>query len=539
MVAVFMSQSRWKTLLAAAIGAMLLVGCRAPNLRSSSLPAPARSAATDSIASPVEATDRSVAGATVHAASALNLHENDWHDLTETNRADKFLLAAYKLPTPQSAEQTTLDSSNSIATVPTSDALPLTLDSAISVSLSNNPTLIALRAGEPVARAAYGVAETYPFNPFVQVQFLPVTQNKAGDTLGTNYYIWLMQTLELAHQRSYREQSASSALNQVRWNIVQADLTATAMTERLYFTALYQRSLLELAERTAKLNENLVGVIERRFKAGLSTASEQTLAKVAVRQSLRQLELADANYHTALLALQRQLNVPENKTIDIAGSLKDFRWLAIDQNALPREDICLPGAGDFIANLARQRPDVLAAQSGVGVARGAANLARANQIQNFGIGPYYGNSESGTSSVGFRAQMNLPVWDTGKPLTAQRVAELNVQQVTFAQLVTRAEVEARTAIDRYDRARGILEREQAARDPKATDDLQSIRDQFASGQADILNVYAVQTSVLQEERTQLDLLNEVAQAAADVTLMTGLPPFRVITTVDESNKSVL
>lgn len=534
-----MSQLRWKTLLAAAIGATFLVGCRTPNLRSSSLPTPAQSASTDSTAASVEATDRSVAGATVQAASALNLHENDSHELSETNRADKFLLAAYKLPTPQSAEQPTLDSSNSIATAPTSDALPLTLDSAISVSLSNNPTLIALRAGEPVARAAYGVAETYPFNPFVQVQFLPVTQNKAGDTLGTNYYIWLMQTLELAHQRSYREQSASSALNQVRWNIVQADLTATAMTERLYFTALYQRSLLELAGRTAKLNENLVGVIERRFKAGLSTAAEQTLAKVAVRQSLRQLELADANYHTALLALQRQLNVPENKMIGIAGSLKDFRWLAIDQNALPREDNCLPDAGDFIANLARQRPDVLAAQSGVGVARGAANLARANQIQNFGIGPYYGNSESGTSSVGFRAQMNLPVWDTGKPLTAQRVAELNVQQVTFAQLVTRAEVEARTAIDRYDRARSILEREQAARDPKATDDLQSIRDQFASGQADILNVYAVQTSVLQEERTQLDLLNEVAQAAADVTLMTGLPPFRVITTVDESNKTVL
>lgn len=38
--------------------------------------------------------------------------------------------------------------------------------------MSNNPALIALRAGEPVTRAAYGVAETYPFNPFVQVHRL-------------------------------------------------------------------------------------------------------------------------------------------------------------------------------------------------------------------------------------------------------------------------------------------------------------------------------------------------------------------------------
>ncbi len=235
-----MSQFRWKALLAAVLGAMLLVGCRTPNLRSGSLPTPSQPPATDSTAASVEATDPTVASATVQTASALNLPENNSSNLAETSRRDKFLLAAYTLPGPQSAEQLPPDSSDSISTAPRSDALPLTLDSAISVSLLNNSTLIALRAGEPVARAAYGVAETYPFNPFVQVQFLPVTQNKAGDTLGTNYYIWLMQTLELAHQRSYREQSASSALNQVRWNIVQADLTATAMTERLYFTALYQ-----------------------------------------------------------------------------------------------------------------------------------------------------------------------------------------------------------------------------------------------------------------------------------------------------------
>ncbi len=53
---------------------------------------------------------------------------------------------------------------------------------------------------------------------------------------------------------------------------------------------------------------------------------------------------------------------------------------------------------------------------------------------------------------------------------------------------------------------------------------------FEAGQADILTVYATQNSLLQEQRTHLDSLNEVAQAAADVTLSAGLPPARLVTT---------
>ena len=59
-------------------------------------------------------------------------------------------------------------------------------------------------------------------------------------------------------------------------------------------------------------------------------------------------------------------------------------------------------------------------------------------------------------------------------------------------------------------------------------ELNNIRKQFESGQADILNVFAAQNGLLQEHRTHLDLLNEVAQSAADVTLMAGLPPASLV-----------
>jgi len=43
-----------------------------------------------------------------------------------------------------------------------------------------------------------------------------------------------------------------------------------------------------------------------------------------------------------------------------------------------------------------------------------------------------------------------------------------------------------------------------------------------------LYVFTIQNNLLQEHRTYLDLLNEVAQAASDVTLAAGLPPSRVV-----------
>ena len=44
------------------------------------------------------------------------------------------------------------------------------LSQYISLGLAQNPDLVALRQSENVGSAALGVAQTYPFNPFVQVQ---------------------------------------------------------------------------------------------------------------------------------------------------------------------------------------------------------------------------------------------------------------------------------------------------------------------------------------------------------------------------------
>jgi len=408
-------------------------------------------------------------------------------------------------------------------------AYPLTLDSAIATALNRNPDLVAMRAADPVASAAYGVAETYPWNPFVQVEVLPYARDASGDSQGTVNYVLLMQTLELAHQGRYRKAGAAAALNQVRWNIVQAELTNTALTEQLFFAALYQRDLRDLAERAASLNEDLLGVVERRFNAALATSAELTTMRVTARQSRKQAGLAETNFQTALLALERQMNMPTSQTLTLIGRLEDFAWLpvaGVESTAAGPIQVSTEVTWQF----ASQRPDVLAAQSGASAAQSAAGLAQANRVPNVQIGPFYEQDEAGTVFAGFRSQMDLPVWNTGRPLAQQRDAEARQQRITTQQLRSRAQVEIQTAVERYERARRLVERERERADfaDAEPDELERMRDLFEAGEADILAVFATQTSLLQEQRTYLDLLNELAQAAADVTRAAGLPPARLV-----------
>jgi outer membrane protein TolC len=413
--------------------------------------------------------------------------------------------------------------------------LPLTLDLAIATALDENPTLTALRASQPVAEAAYRVAETYPFNPYVQVEVCPVDRELGTGQAAIKNYVYFMQTLELAHQQRYREASARASRNQVNWNVVQAELTNAAMTERLYFTALYQRDLRDLAKLTASLNEDLLGVVERRFKAATGTPAEQTTARVAARQSRKQADLAEENFQTAVLALKRQLNLDSGEPIELIGRLENFTWLPVEgmepnsvNNTAPNEIGPIHVSTDVVARLASERPDVMAAQSATSMAQANADLARANMVQNVAVGPYYERDELGTLFFGVRAQVNVPIWDTGRPLANQRAAEVAQQATTAAGVRARAQVEAQTAIERYERARGLAARERADFSKTISEQLQRVRHQFDAGLVDILYLFTIQNSLLQEHRTYLDLLNEVAQAASDVTLAAGLPPARVV-----------
>jgi cobalt-zinc-cadmium efflux system outer membrane protein len=395
--------------------------------------------------------------------------------------------------------------------------LKLTLQDAVGTALLQNPDLVATRGQEGVSVAALGVAKTYPWNPQYQNQTSPYARDRDGNLLAVDNQHSIVETFELAHQQRYRTQAGSSALNQVRWSIHQAELLTEVNTERLFFTALYLRDVLQLSQSVLNMNVELEGVVTRQYDAGQATKADVAQVRLDGRSFRRQRELAEANYQTALLDLQRQLNLPAGTVIELVGDLASLRWRSIDEAIGTNPESSLNA-------LVSERPDVLAARADVDSARANLDLADASRIPNVQLGPYYERDESGTTFVGFKGAVDIPIVNTGMPLVRQRRSELRQRQNVLTQLLAKANVDAEAAVRRYERARQIVE---AAR-PDLTEpfpkELRQIEDQFRAGQVDILRVFAARSSLIQNRRAALDALNELSQAAVGVSAATALPP---------------
>jgi cobalt-zinc-cadmium efflux system outer membrane protein len=417
-----------------------------------------------------------------------------------------------------------------VTPVPGPDPSELTLDGAIETGLVQNPDLIALRKTEGVSAAAFGVAQTYPFNPWVQVRATPYQAQPTGGTGAMFHYVLLQQNIQLAHQQRFREDIAASQLNQVRWNICQAELLNSAQTARLFFTALYQRGIRDLTRSNADTNEELLRISERQVAAGGITKADVAIVRIDARSTRQQADLAEANYQTALLDLRRQLNIPLETPIALKGDLLAFGWKSAHDAAVSQispdgrpSDLKIGDDMQMIKQLTGGRPDLMAAHADIETAYANYRLANAARTPDVLFGPFYQHDDFGVFFAGFQAQMDLPIMNNGKPLVRQRTAEHTQRQVLWEQLVNRAEVDAVSAVDRYERARRLVE---AARPEFATDlpaELQRLEAQFKENEVDVLRIFQGRTSLMQNRRASLDLLNELAQATAVLTAATGIP----------------
>src|SRR5262245_52073939 len=210
-----------------------------------------------------------------------------------------------------------------------SQPLQLLLFDAVEMGLAQNPDLVALRTAEGVSEGMLDVAATYPFNPWVQIQVTPSQTSAVSNTGPVSHYVLLMQQLQLCHQRQHRADAAAAALNSVRWNYVQAKLLNMAQTQRLFFSALYQREIAELARANAELNTQLLSISQKQLEAGAIAGADVAILRLDNASARRQAALADASYQTAVLDLKRHLGVPPTAPVAVSGRLADWKWQAV------------------------------------------------------------------------------------------------------------------------------------------------------------------------------------------------------------------
>ena len=424
-------------------------------------------------------------------------------------------------------DQAAVEQTVQLASLESEAVISLGLEKAINLALSQNPDLMAVRATRPVADAAYRVANTYPWNPQFQTQVLPYSRDRNGNDGSVSQQHVIVQTFELGGQQQFRTSAAAANWRQVNGTIRQAELLNKAQTTRLFFTAIYQRELREMIRDLAELNDQLVGIMQRRQQAGQANHADVELARLQAQSSRRQQRLNEANYQTAMMNLRTQLNLSTNIPLELESEWLDWQWRSVGHvvgGGGSQEALSESIDDTLVLKLAANRPDVVAARAAVTRARENMQLANAMKRPSLQAGPMWQRDDSATQFWGVQAQINLPVVNSGEPLVRQRYAELRLQRITASQLEQRAILEARAAIQRYERALRLVKQSRGEFVSDISIGLKPFEDQFRAGQISLLQVFAARTTLVQSQRGFLDLLNELSLAAADVTQATGLPP---------------
>jgi cobalt-zinc-cadmium efflux system outer membrane protein len=288
--------------------------------------------------------------------------------------------------------------------------------------------------------------------------------------------------------------------------------------------------LLEVAIRSADLQTQTTGIVDRRFKAGLSTSTEQLTARVTARQFQKQAALAKADFVVAVNTLRSALNLQPEDVFDVDDQFDSYRWQPLSEVCSCPDIIESNPDGalsDATENSIANRPDIVAARFAVATAQSNLNLAKANTVPNVSTGPTYERDESGTLFFGVTAQMDLPIWNTGCPLVRQRAAELQQQLITLSQTRARAALQVQAATTRYAVARKLWEERRGTKRPDSSESAIAIN-AFEQGQATILEVLSIQDALVQEQKANLDLFHEVSQAAIDVVAALAIEPDQVI-----------
>jgi NodT family efflux transporter outer membrane factor (OMF) lipoprotein len=287
------------------------------------------------------------------------------------------------------------------------------LDDLIKKALKNSPTIeaavAALRQSQEQANAFAGSA----LYPKVDAGALVTRQKISGVAFGqpdvkfkpfTLYNATVNVTYSLDIFGGARRE-LESLTAQVEYQRFQLEGAQVALTANIVTTAIREASLraqLRAIRALAAQQEEQLGIVERQFEVGAAARTDVLLQQGKVAQTKTLL----APLEKALAQTRHQLAVLAGQMPSESSALPEFQ---LDSFELPQElPVTLPSV------LARQRPDIRAAESVLHAASAQVGVATANLYPQINISGAYGSTAETTGTL-FSGGTN--VWNIGAGLT--------------------------------------------------------------------------------------------------------------------------
>lgn len=392
---------------------------------------------------------------------------------------------------------------------------PLTLAEARALAERVSPEIAGAQAGIRAAEGRARQAGAFP-NP---VASYAREQTSGGGARNSQDIITLEQQLELGGQRGAR-QDAAQALR----SAAEARLAATRAQLGLDVTRAYAQAVA--ADRRAALASDAATIFSEAGRVG----RERLAAGDMSGYEHRRLRLESARY-TARQAEAEMVRTNARRSLATLLSSSDQ---IVQPEALILTDTLMPGplavpVDSLVALALARRPELLALQREMGMARAEARLARAERIPSPSLGAGYKHEETagGASLGGFVAQVSLPLplWDRRGGAVQAADAELDRRQADVETIRRRTERDVRDAYESSQALATQLEVLGHRLGQDASTGLRAAQAAYREGETSLLEWLDAVRAYQEAETTHVTLWAESIGRRAELERLTGTTLF--------------
>jgi len=397
------------------------------------------------------------------------------------------------------------------------------LDRLLREALTGSPTLAQSLARERKAQADAAAVQTvsWPLITYdafgIRKRFSdhdpvpPIVAGKQkwlgsqGFNLSWDLDFWGRQAALIAQADARSDASAFDSAG-ARLAIAGAVVRSYLALDRAY-------ALADVAERSQQQRQEILGITQRRLKAGLDTRVEQRQAEGAVwdtRVELTQL-LAERERIVHLLAALAGQGATAHSKIERPRMQTDGVLLLPDSLSI---------------DLLVRRPDVLAARSRIASAHAGLRAARAAFYPDINLLAFAGTSAIGFDNLfngssrtfGIGSALHLPVFDAGrlKALYRGSAAEVDLAVDAYNQTVLAAVQETADQISDISSLDTAIEQQHQSVDA-AEDAFSLATERYRAGLTTYLSVLITESAVLSARRQLVTMVT--ARNIARVTLL--------------------
>jgi cobalt-zinc-cadmium efflux system outer membrane protein len=387
----------------------------------------------------------------------------------------------------------------------------LTLDAALAWSLQHNPELMALRQQHGVAAAGVVIAQTYPFNPFLEAKIREASGPFSAtitNVLSQEYKVLI--DIECRGQRRFRLQAAAATLSRTDWEIANQELIFGVRLTRAFDTVLYRDRKRQLLQTTIELNQKAAVQVEDLVKTGRLRTADLILIRTEVEDSRAAFRLGQSSLVIAYTDLRRALGVVD-EPFQLQGQL---------------EPASLPANADEEVQLAMdRRPDLHARQAAIAEAEARLGLEVANRYGLINAGPAFEYDPTRISLIGLQVTTPIPVFNTHEGEIMTRRAERARAGLDLRLTEVAIQQDVRAALARLEVSHALVATYRQGIVPDLEKSLNDIRQLFENRDpgVDLLRVIDVQRKLLRARDAELDALYEARQATADLAAAVGDP----------------